>query len=1071
LTRDLKDVPESADEPPREDGASPLPHLDRSTSEFAYSPGSEPTAASPARAGVGSSRLEPGHSLAGRFVIVRFIARGGMGEVFEAVDKELGIRVALKTILPAYANEASVVDRFRREVVLARRVTHTNVCRIFELYSAEGPSGEPLKFLTMEFLDGESLAQRLKRVGRLGPQEALPLLRQMAAALDAAHAQGVVHRDFKPSNVMLVPLGQDSPSASGDVRVVVTDFGIARTLLSGTERDSTQTGAVLGTPQYMAPEQMAGGALTAAVDIFALGVVLQEMLTGEPPFAADASLKESREPLSSQGGPPPPLDRRWKAVLAGCLEREPSRRFSSAQQAFDEFERPSASSSRRLPVIGLLSVALVVAGLFGASRLRTRTAPQLATVAAKPRLAVAVVGLETSGLNAEKEWMAPTLAALLSEELGGAEKTLRVIPNEDVSQAKKSLGLRDGGLTSADARRLAGTLGATRLVTGALQASAQSAERLDVSLSLWSLPEGAPTAVASATVAPEDLLATAARLGDNLRGALGVALSEPEEKQLQATRPHTFNAARFYADALGRLARSDYPGAQQSFAASIAADASYHAAYLAEASTWLAIGNRKQAKTAAQRARDTSSALSVFQQRESEWLFLRASGDDEEAQRVYRELFDVYPDVPSLGFQAVLASATPEAASAVLERWHDASGGVGGLWLRLGAIHVAEMAGDKEQVRRLLDEAEQWAKDLGARDEMANVVLLRTEVGDSDNEQELKDLLLAEKLFREADDPEQVANTETTLGIHLLHSSDPSRAAAPLTAAIAEFRRLGLQQNVSEVLSVLFYAAWHEDDVPTAQKRLAEYMAERHSRGEPDVASRMPADLAWTMGDLVEARRAVQEARRSASGANLDWANEYEGRVLIEEDRIPEARAVFEQGAQRADAAEKGSGRWMRRLRCGTFCYEGRYPEGLQCYESTANHGSREETRCFIEAGDATHADAALKAFSQEAGRSPLTRNFDDVLNARAMGLKGEGKASTTLLLQSAATAKNRQWGVAFLEAELAVGKIELRTAPNSGRRRLSALSADARSKGFLRIARLARQALEGNPSAPGTRR
>jgi len=295
-----------------------------------------------------------------------------MGEVYDALDNELGSRVAVKTILPAFARDPGVVERFRREVLLARRVTHTNVCRVFELYSSETPAGEPLKFLTMEFLDGESLAQRLKRVGRMSSQEALPLLRQMVAALDAAHAQGIVHRDFKPSNVMLVPLESHPLGELSDVRAVVTDFGIARALVPPPEGEGTQTGAVVGTPQYMAPEQMAGGEITAATDIYALGVVMHEMVTGKLPFTGDTALAAANQ----RGAPEattPGLDSRWSAAVVRCLAREPERRFQSVLDVMPALE-PAPRGRRRWVAGALLAAAAL--GVLGWVTLHRSASPK-----------------------------------------------------------------------------------------------------------------------------------------------------------------------------------------------------------------------------------------------------------------------------------------------------------------------------------------------------------------------------------------------------------------------------------------------------------------------------------------------------------------------------------------------------------------------------------------------------------------------------------------------------------------------------------------------------------------------
>src|SRR4029079_9218245 len=175
-----------------------------------------------------ASTLELGAIVAGRFAIMRFIARGGMDAVYEAEDTTLRTRVALKTILPEFSADPNAMERFRGEVLLARRITHFNVCRIFELYDTFDPRGDRLSFLTMELLHGETLAERLARTGPLATAELSVLLRQLADGLEAMHLQDVVHRDFKPANVFLVH--RHDAAGHAPLRAVITDFGIARAL-------------------------------------------------------------------------------------------------------------------------------------------------------------------------------------------------------------------------------------------------------------------------------------------------------------------------------------------------------------------------------------------------------------------------------------------------------------------------------------------------------------------------------------------------------------------------------------------------------------------------------------------------------------------------------------------------------------------------------------------------------------------------------------------------------------------------------------------------------------------------
>ena len=255
--------------------------------------------------------LSEGTVLAGRFELRRFIARGGMGVVYEAEDRMLRTRVAVKVLLGAVPDAE---ERIRREVLLARAVAHPNVCRVYELFAHPGELGQVL-FLVMELLDGETLTSAIARRGRFRPDEAEPLLRQMAAALAAAHAHGVLHRDFKSSNVLLVP------RPDGGTRVVVTDFGVARAVREG-QRGLTCTGSYVGTPAYMAPEQAAGSPLGPAADVYALGVVAYEMLTGELPFGdtpvgPGAARARSTPPDLSRRAPE--LPERWRKALGRAL--------------------------------------------------------------------------------------------------------------------------------------------------------------------------------------------------------------------------------------------------------------------------------------------------------------------------------------------------------------------------------------------------------------------------------------------------------------------------------------------------------------------------------------------------------------------------------------------------------------------------------------------------------------------------------------------------------------------------------------------------------------------------------
>lgn len=289
-----------------------------------------------------SPPLAVGTVLAERFEIVREIAQGGIGHVYEARDLELGSAVALKTLRPRLARDERARERFRREVRLARRVTHHNACRLFDM----GQDGE-IAFLTMELLEGETLAAWLDRNGPLDAVQALAIAGQVAAALDFAHRAGVVHRDLKSGNVMLV-------EEAGSRRAVVTDFGLAtaaghemtpsRLSADRAAERLTAAGQLVGTPAVMAPEQVVGGEITPATDLWAFGLLLWEMRTGRLP-----SIDRSRPTGPAlEASEPTPLEPAWRDAVADCLQIDPAYRPTGAGAVVAALSgvRPSEEKSR-----------------------------------------------------------------------------------------------------------------------------------------------------------------------------------------------------------------------------------------------------------------------------------------------------------------------------------------------------------------------------------------------------------------------------------------------------------------------------------------------------------------------------------------------------------------------------------------------------------------------------------------------------------------------------------------------------------------------------------------------------
>jgi len=279
--------------------------------------------------------LEPGSAI-GAYAIVREIGRGGMGRVYLATDTRLGRTVALKALAPHLVRDPSQRERLRREARSAASLTHPGICTVYALEEIDGDL-----YIATEFIDGHTLGVEIRAGRRPSGDEVLRTARELAAALASAHARGIVHRDLKPENVM----------RANDGRLKILDFGLARILEEGGPEGASHTrsagfatrpGIVLGTPAYMAPEQINGEAVDARADVFAFGVLLYEYACGEHPFAATTELAVVARVLGSEARPLlercPDVPRGAAAVIARCLRKAPSQRFGSAAELVGALE-------------------------------------------------------------------------------------------------------------------------------------------------------------------------------------------------------------------------------------------------------------------------------------------------------------------------------------------------------------------------------------------------------------------------------------------------------------------------------------------------------------------------------------------------------------------------------------------------------------------------------------------------------------------------------------------------------------------------------------------------------------
>ena len=534
--------------------------------------------------------LIPGMLLTGRYEILEVLGEGGMGAVYKAKDRELDRLVALKVIRPELASNPDILQRFKQEILLSSKVTHRNVVRIYDLGDAEG-----LKFITMEYVDGKDLRQALTGQGRLGVNEAVDIIVQVLSGLAAAHRVGIIHRDLKPGNIM-----QD---ATG--RVVVMDFGLARTVASD---GMTRTGMMVGTMEYMSPEQALAKSLDARSDIFTVGLIFYELLTGKMPYEADSAvaslLKRSREQAAPVSTHNDAIPRSLNSMVAKCLELEPELRYQSADEAIaalDKWQEKGAAAALRFPdvrpwardipwpLVGAVTTLLVLAvtGFLFRNKLLGPTG----AVAHAP-VSVLVADFEN---NTHDSLFDDTLEPMLNVALEGAS-FINAYNRGTARQLASKLPNATGKLDENAARLVAVNEGVPVVLTGSLT---NSGGGYTVSVKAVDAVTGKTLTSANVNAANKDeLLLNIPKVAAPIRKALGDTTSESAQlaEVAGAFTTSSLPAVHQYGIAMGQLLAGNSEAAIQSFSNAIALDPNFARAYGGMASAYGNLGKTQDAE-------------------------------------------------------------------------------------------------------------------------------------------------------------------------------------------------------------------------------------------------------------------------------------------------------------------------------------------------------------------------------------------------------------------------------------------------------------------------------------------
>jgi tetratricopeptide (TPR) repeat protein len=883
---------------------------------------------------VRSPSLAAGQVLAGRYRIVAFLGRGAVGEVYEAQDVELDEPVAIKVLRPEIAGDEQALRRFKREIQLARRVTHPNVCRVFDLvydHPAEpaGPGAGPRAFLTMELLRGETLADLLERGGPMSTAEALPIVLQIAQALEAAHVNGVIHRDLKSANVFLV-------GSPGGPRAMVTDFGLAGSTTPMVSAELTATGEMVGSPAYMAPEQVRGEESTPATDIYALGIVIYEMVTGELPFLGKSAfytaLKRLQEAPPSPRRQTPDLDPLWDQVILRCLERNPDDRFRHVRHVIRALgvtrAQEDATTPIHLPVrrrriwrppvlaaLLLLAMVLGLAGLALVHRQRPRPGPVAGAPVEEsgrsPRRAVAVLRFENLSGQERVAYLGDSLFQMLPNELTAAGG-LRMIPVEEIDRAVRDLGLpASGSLSAATLSRLRARLGADLVITGTYLATAEGGQtRFD--LQAQDARTGETVAAFNETGREAAFLNTLASLGERLRERLGArGLLAGEAEAIRASRPSSLEAVRLYSEGLASLRGSEPLHGRDLLRKAVAADPDNPLVHSALGAAWSTLGYDEPARSEARRAFELSTRLRREDRRLIEARFHEAAQEWEPAIAIYRELADYFPDNLEYGLRLATAQTTagaPAEAMTTLENLRRLSdAGRTDPRLDLAEAGAARASSDARHQRAAARRAAEKGKALGARSLIAEAQVLEGQAALALGEPgpALDNFAASARIYQEIGDRSGLARVGNNRGVALESRGDLAGAEASYREALAIYRAIGNEYGAAGAVNNLAILSFGRGHLPEARQQFQQALATFQATGRKAAAANAVTNLA-----AISDRLGDQAGFRARLGEAMAIYREIGDRGAEARTRLNLGRASFTAGD--LTSAERDIGEALR---------------------------------------------------------------------------------------------------------------------------------------------------------------
>jgi eukaryotic-like serine/threonine-protein kinase len=675
-------TPPNASVPPiNPDGETRLATADEAAAFVSAAQAAPPSAAGHTL-GRSAGPLTIGQNFGARYHIIRPLGVGGMGAVYQAWDQELEVAVAVKVIRPDVAADPYMAKelerRFKRELILARQVTHKNVVRIHDIGEIDG-----IKYITMPYVQGSNLASVLSREGRFPVPRALAIARQVVAGLVAAHEAGVVHRDLKPANIMI----------DAEDQALIMDFGIARSTSGGSGLAMTMAGAVIGTVEYMAPEQANGQAVDQRGDVYAFGLILRDMVLGGRHSGATTAVAEL---MSRMQQAPPPLrsvdaniPEGLDALVTRCIQPNPDDRYQTSASLLADLERVAVGgtataiaghtaigaqaktpSRSKTWILGGIAAALVVALSGVGIKIwlgRTATPPPPVVTPSGPLVSLAVLPFRNATGDPSLDSLGTSLSEVLATDLGEASH-VRTIPSERVHQVLGDLRIdRNVNLSPSDLNRIADFATAQTIVWGQY---VKFGDEIRIDATLQDLGQRKTTPLKATAANQAALLNAVQELAGSIQQTLAAGSGDVlNELKSSAWRPSTqsFEALRLYNEGLQLVRDGKHQDAVKRFEAAIQGDPNFALAHSGLARTYSDLGYAAQASQYSGRAVALSQSLPPQERYLIAASHYRIANDTSKAIETYEKLLGVSPNNPQLQFEvADLYERTGE-----LEKAHD----------------------------------------------------------------------------------------------------------------------------------------------------------------------------------------------------------------------------------------------------------------------------------------------------------------------------------------------------------------------------------------------------------------